>query len=453
MSSSRSHIPSRRSTRQPRAAQDTPRSCSSARVQLPRGAKRNLLHGAQTANPQPISSWGKKRPLTVLSGRTHDLSTTSGSSCCTRDWANIGGDGPTGLIAELVLAGGDVADYVCFRAVCRAWRRCSPAPHDSRRGGLDSRFFPRRWIMLDTAFSATRRYRFLNVSTGECIRTDLPELDEHRLLALTPEGLLLLLHQPTLVIRLLNPLTRQLTDLPSMATLLTQEDQQLSLRVTGVGIADNATSTVAVRLSDPLVLAVAKPGDERWTVVDYHGRLDCFLSFAGRFYCCNRMSLMVLDASGGSSDQKSPPRLVVAAEPNSYVYFCRRSHTLHLVDNAGELLLVHRSIYYDPPHRNHKRKHDVYRVDLDAGALVPVKGINFNGRAVFMGRSRSISVAAEAFPSLAADTLYLGFDIYSFADGKRSSYDDDDYDDEMVHTSSVVDCLSHCIRGMGKQLA
>jgi hypothetical protein len=79
----------------------------------------------------------------------------------TRDWADLGGDGPTGLIAEFVLAS-SIADYVRFRAVCRAWRQCFPDP----RGGLDARFLPRQWIMLDKAHADVRRHRFLNVSTG-----------------------------------------------------------------------------------------------------------------------------------------------------------------------------------------------------------------------------------------------------------------------------------------------
>ncbi|TVU01237.1 hypothetical protein EJB05_53274, partial [Eragrostis curvula] len=379
-------------------------------------------------------AWGAKRARSAPPDLVQDV-----------DWANLG-DGPAGLIAELALAN-DVADYVRFRAVCSPWRRCSPAPRDLPGGGLDRRLFPRRWIMLDKALGGPRRRRFLNIYTGECIRMDLPELDEHTLLALTPEGLLLLLHRPTLVIRLLNPLTRKLTDLPPVTALL-REDRQVSFQVSGVGLAD-ATSTVAVCFSDPRVFAVAKPGDECWTVL-HHGYLDSYLSLAGRFYCCNRMSVMVLDAS--NSDQLQPPRLLVAAKANSCIQFSRMADSLHLVDNAGELLLVHRSIYHDPQ-LNLKRKDNVYRVDLDAGALVPVKAFDFKGRAVFMGRRRSISVTAEAFPSLTADTLYLGFDIYSFADGTSSKEDDADDDDEMAHTSSVVDCLSHCIRGMGDQLA
>jgi hypothetical protein len=144
------------------------------------------------------------RQLTDLPPVTDSL---FGCSTCT-DWANLG-DGPAGLIAEFTLAS-DVADYVRFRAACQSWRRCSPDP---RAGDLDGCFLPRQWIMLEEALGSRCR-RFLNTSTGECIRMDLPELTEHTLLALTPEGLLLLLHEPTLAVRLLNPLSCQLTDLP-----------------------------------------------------------------------------------------------------------------------------------------------------------------------------------------------------------------------------------------------
>ncbi|XP_037436530.1 uncharacterized protein LOC119303497 [Triticum dicoccoides] len=411
-------ISSRRAAIRPRALRDPRRPCPSS----------NIRSHTQSA--------GRKRKYSVAI----DVDPV-------RDWANIG-DGPAGLIAELALAS-DVADYVRFRAVCRPWRRCSPDPC---AGGLDGRFLPRKWIMLDKALARPRRHRLLNVSTGECIRMDLPELAEHTLLALTPEGLLLLLLKSTLVVRLLNPLTRQLTDLPPMTALLRPGQHRSrqcgveigrTINVSGVGLVADA-SMVAVNFFDPRGLVVAKPGDESWTMVDKE-YMNSVLPFAGRFYCANYRGVMVLTTS---SDQQ-PPRLQLVADRSDSFDFYRMAHSLHLVDNGEELMLVHRALSLDG---EYGRSYDAYRVDLEAGVLAPAKG--FNGRAVFMGMCRSISVPAEAaYPSVAADTIYLGRDCggqiqgYNIADGSICSLI------EAVCPHSIVDCLRCCIQGLGKQLA
>lgn len=419
------------------------------------------------------------------------------------DWSNLGGEGPAGLIAERVLAN-DVADYIRFRAVCRLWRLRSVDPLSR---ALDCRFLPRRWIMLDKA-APPRCRRFLNLSTGECIRTDLPELESHTLVALAPEGLLLLLHQRTLLLRLLNPLTRHLTDLPPVTALLTPEQlrswhsdgglEDDPLLARGVGLA--SATTVALFLCRPKLIAVAKPGDECWAVVvadKNRPYIDSALPFAGRFYCAIGGSVMVLDSSP-SSDQImeggrgwSPPlsRASPCISPG-----CQELFTLWTM--VGSLMLVYRKIRQsnvDDESRQgaakYEMKYDVYRVDFDAGDLIPVKRLG--GRAVFLGLCRSVTLLpAEAFPSIAADTLYLGFDCrektemneidgYNVADGssepchldsifremsQQDGYSVADGSSEPCHLDciflqklqqpySFVNCLSHCIQGIGDHLA
>nr|TKW17244.1 hypothetical protein SEVIR_5G353500v2 [Setaria viridis] len=402
------------------------------------------------------------------------------SSSGTTDWANLG-DGPAGLIAELVLAK-DVADYVRFRAVCRPWRRCSL---DARsQGCLDGRYHPRQWIMLDKAHAGPRLRRFLNISSGECIRMDLPALEEHTLLSLTPEGLLLLLHEATLAVRLLNPLTQQVTDLPPLTALLTTELQLArrfgwrlggSISVCGAGVVADAFA-VAVSFCSPMELVVAKPGDERWTSVD-SGFFRSTMTIAGRFYCATRSGVMVLD---GSSDQQQPPSLLTAVDWRGSLCFYRMKDSLHLVDNGGDLMLVHRMLRRRRlDDERYARKYEVYKVDVDAGVLIPAK--SFGGRAVFMGMYRTLSLSRKTFPHVAADTLYLGSDCldrtvsYNLADGSSwerwdrdtdaTSYmgsDCDDIDDgssepcyqvEAMRAPNIVDCLSYCIGGTGNELA
>ncbi|CAN6212080.1 unnamed protein product [Urochloa humidicola] len=130
--------------------------------------------------------------------------------------------------------------------------------------------------------------------------------------------------------------------------------------------------------------------------------------------------------------------------------FSQMAHSLHLVDNGGELMLVHRI------HSNYERKCDVYRVDVEAGILIPVK--SFNGRAVFMGMRRTISVSAGVFPLVTANTIYLGWECdsqipgYNIADGSRVPCQCSVLDGWLC-PDSVIDCLCNCIQGIGERLA
>ncbi|CAM0885365.1 unnamed protein product [Alopecurus aequalis] len=335
------------------------------------------------------------------------------SSSAPMDWADLP-DGLAGLIAERVLAY-DVADYLRFRAVCRPWRRCSADPR--AHGGLERRFHPCRWTMLREELAAPDRSCFLNTSTGECVQVDIPELHHHDLLAVTPEGLLLLLSKPPLTtVRLLNPLTRHLTDLPPLlppehhGNLLDRSSfSNTYFSACGSGIASD-DSTVVLCFNQLCMLGMAKPGDDHWTLLHYnehHWMTMAALMFAGRFYYVNRRhGVMVLEMG---ADQ--PPQFKVAAKLSMNVSSITR---VHLVNNCGELMLVHRwREGTDKP----ARRYDAYRVDLDAGRIFLVKTLGSSaGRAVFMGMCCSLSVSVECFPSgsISADTIYLSKKIDVF---------------------------------------
>ncbi|XBI22861.1 hypothetical protein VPH35_063823 [Triticum aestivum] len=358
-----------------------------------------------------------------------------------RDWANLS-DGPMGIIAERVLAY-DIADFLRFRAVCRPWRRISMDPR--AHGGLDRRFHPRRWVLLRERLATPNRRRFLNSSTGECIHVDIPELREHEVLALTPEGLLVLLHNQYHV-RLLNPLTSQLMQLPPITMLLPSEDHhRLSDRYNfgtnfaawGSGIADD-DSTVVLCFYRLRMLGVAKPGDDRWTLLKFPDPLRTVpLMFSGRFYCVNLNGVMVL--------RMSPPRLEVAAK--LHIQVSREGYSAHLVDNGGELMLVHRR-------RWHRWSYDVYRVDLATGDLVAVNSLG-RERALFMGMYCSLSVPIEIFPSgsMSGDTIYLSFDAgerddfeaYHLTDRSITPHDGYNLRESVMLPHTIVDCLALCI--------
>jgi hypothetical protein len=171
------------------------------------------------------------------------------------------------------------------------------------------------------------------------------------------------------------------------------------------------------------------------------------LPFAGRFYRATDRVIMELDIA--SDDCRKPPLRIRMAIESSLIHSSRAlQSTLHLVDNGGELILVQRMLW--PDHYAHddgsyrtkrSRKYEAWRVDFDAGILVPVKG--FNWRALFISMSRAISVSAETLPFVAADTIYFGYcgnlERYSLADGSI----------ERFEPCTIVDCLSYCIQGFG----
>ncbi|KAF8669333.1 hypothetical protein HU200_051672 [Digitaria exilis] len=331
-----------------------------------------------------------------------------------RSWAALD-YGLAGVIAERALAD-DVSSYMSFRVVCREWRRgTEDVPGQPLGCLLDRRFHPRRWIMLREEAppgpAGRHRRRFLNVSTGQCVQTELPELDGHHLLGATSEGLLALVDVSTHVVRVLNPVTRQLAaELPSLSSadpLLFPRIRRIAdgFEVRGIGLADD--STVAFCLGCDLL--VARPGDDGWASVkapEYGWRVLSATSFSGRVYCAtNYRAVMALES--GSDNQW---RLEVVAEI-PFIVNPRTLDAVHLFGNDGELLLLRSWL---PPRRpgddgKCTRRYQVYRVDLDAHKVVYVRGLR--GRAVFVGKVRALSVSAAAFPSIRSNTVYLGYDL------------------------------------------
>lgn len=271
--------------------------------------------------------------------------------------------------------------------------------------------------MLREELAAPNRRSFLNTSTGECVQVDIPELCHYDMLSLTPEGLLVLIHKlPLTTVCLLNPLTRHLTELPPLTTLLPSKDHHMIfyrdpnfstyMAAWGSGIAYDE-STFVLCFNRLHMLGMAKPGDDHWTLLDYkdHGTIVAPLMFAGRFYCVNlNNAVMVLETS-----PNHPPRLEVAAKLNMRV--SSFMHSVHLVNNFGELVLVHRRGAPLTAGNKSGRRYDAYRVDLDTRTIFPVKSLG--GYAVFMGMCCSLSVSLEVFPSgsISADTIYLSFDV------------------------------------------
>jgi hypothetical protein len=150
-------------------------------------------------------------------------------------------------------------------------------------------------------------------------------------LAQSCEGLLVLLHRDRTQVRLLNPLTRHLTQLPSISTLLPQTEQDHLLHspassiyfgAWGSGVLDD--DTVVLSFNSLHIVGVTKPGDARWTMLRFTNELRMVSSmFAGRFYCVTEHGVMVL------KDQ--PWRLEVAAKLSTIQVSSTKDSSLHHV--------------------------------------------------------------------------------------------------------------------------
>ncbi|CAN6168517.1 unnamed protein product [Urochloa humidicola] len=327
-----------------------------------------------------------------------------------RDWASLAA-GPVGLIAEIVLRN-HVADFLRFRAACRAWRGCTA--HLRARGALDRRFYPRRWgwIMLPNAFNALFRRRFLNVRTGERVPLEIPDIHSCYVLGTTAEGLILVCRTDTYAVQLLNPLTGQIAGLPHASTLLginsgSVDSEVRDLHLRGAGLVDD-DSTVVLHFED-FVLAVAKPGAESWTRLRFQDKIISALPFAGRIYCATENSVSVVTAM-------AEQQLAVVADHNLDTSAHRKS-VMYLVDVDGELVLSYYSSYDDEGipvlHYNfddddeelRPGKFMVCRVELDTGEMVPL--VRLDGQALFVGRTCPLLVPAGVSPSIKADTVYF----------------------------------------------
>ncbi|CAL4975527.1 unnamed protein product [Urochloa decumbens] len=341
-----------------------------------------------------------------------------------RDWPNL----PSELTEQIAsrLLRYDVAEYLRLRAACKAWRECICYSSD-----LDSRFRPRQWIMLSKGDGT--RCRFLNLATGACVQIDLPELSGHHIESST-EGLLVLREKTSDDIRLLNPLTRALTDLPPITAALRSvspdwsEDWKTACpsRIVYAGISDETSPpTVALFMRGHLWnIAYAKPGDQRWALVDDKG----WRTFPNRRVI--------------SDGELLRPRLVPVVNDQSshMIWHCgilRHNVVSYLVpanDNHRSLLMVR---YYssldhlspDEQRRMKRRKRttllklpgdrpgqykwhqlEVFKVDLAGKKLIPVE--NMGHRAVFIGDVTCISFSIQRFPSVYGNAVYLGMNSH-----------------------------------------
>jgi len=213
------------------------------------------------------------------------------------------------------------------------------------------------------------------------------------------------------VVRLLNPATRQLAELPTLDPLLPPETRAdisehslaYALKVTGLGLVGD-DCTLAISFFTPTMLVVTRPGDGHWTLVDDDQQwFYSAKSFSGRFYCATAGAVMALEleATTTTNQQLPAPRLAVAAAITCRVSLMCRD-TVHLVESDGRLLLLNRWLEWRGKVEDKSycwiRGYKAYEVDLAKRETVPVRGLR--GRVVFLGKTWALSVSPLVFPSI-----------------------------------------------------
>ncbi|KAM0870402.1 hypothetical protein ACQ4PT_040033 [Festuca glaucescens] len=322
-------------------------------------------------------------------------------------WASLPTD-IVGLITCRILDG-DVVDYIAFRAVCSGWRACTPTPRDPTL--RDPRLRPRGWVALCDG-DAVRpddagEIVFFHTRTARRLRVPLRELRGHRIVGFT-DGLVILMHKTKTVVRVLNPFTRVVVDLPPLAPIyhevirLKKSLLNMNAAVCSSVSSENSIAVVVWFMCSNVVLG-ANPGSD-WEVLHRGLHVLRTLPFQGELYATTSCSNEIV--------RLYPPRqeplensVVVAHVPNIFGpdIFC----DFLLVESGGRMLLV---IQHPAPKANSsdwspRVAFRLYAVDLNSQhhKLIPVNSLGDN--VLFLGVDRCLSVSARDLPSLSSNSI------------------------------------------------
>jgi hypothetical protein len=296
----------------------------------------------------------------------------------------------------------DVADLVCFRVTCKLLKNTFMLEPSALGACIHHRFHPHQWIMLPEQNDGYARRMFLNTVTARTIRVDLPVLHNHAVVAgsaASPEGMLVLRDEASLVIRVLNPLTGHIINLPSVKTLHRGCERRFreEHKVTAAGFTGD--NNVVIYFGEINRMSVAKPGDARWTpVLGLRSPILATITFQRRFYCIDDENLLVLDMAGGL------PRLVSVVALDNTLY------CVNMLDNCGKLMVQCRRMQWDSRVSYYQGVIRMYEVNLEEGTLMLVNDLA--GQAVFAGDLGAVLLPnVTHWPGVEPNTVYFKFGL------------------------------------------
>ncbi|KAK1619669.1 hypothetical protein QYE76_025186 [Lolium multiflorum] len=353
-------------------------------------------------------------PARAAAGRKRKGATLATLAVCKRPapaqaiggWASLPTD-IVGLITCRILDC-DVVDYISFRAVCSDWRACTPTPSDPTL--RDPRLRPRDWVALCDGDGVrpddAGQIVFFHTRTARRLPVLLPELRGYRIVGFT-DGLLILVHKRTTMVRVLHPFTRVVVDLPSLAPVyheLVRQKKLLDMNAAVCSSASSATSIAVVVWFLCTNVALAADPNSDWEVLHRGLYVRSTLPFQGRLYATSLCSNKILQLY-------PPPRQEAGSVVVGHVpYFADRVDCdFLLIESGGKMLLV---IQHPDPGTNsfdwlRLLAFKLYEVDVNSHRckLIPVNSLG--DRALFLSGDRCLSVSASDLPTLSSNSIYF----------------------------------------------
>lgn len=347
------------------------------------------------------------------------------------DWTEL----PPELIESIAKKLTVYVDYIYFRSICKTWRSSLPK--------IPFHLAPQLpWLMLTHSRFSQSHSSFFDLSSNKVHTIYLPEASNGRRRCGSSFGWLVFLDE-TPSILLLNPLTRSRLQLPSLSTFpnvvsfnYSEIGREYSLRssfgdlfytrnlrqmrdffikkVVFSSSPLNAHGFIALAiLNQTGDLAFCRSGDQSWNFIDVvRSFSEDAVYFNGVFYAVNKFgAVAVCDVRGSVSS--------VSIVETGRDVDAGGADMQYLVQSGDDLLLVSRYLDIDHDYGEDSSNaiyktvaFDVFRMNWDEPRWERVS--NLGDRALFIGKSSSLSIAASDFPGCEGNAIYFTDDYSEF---------------------------------------
>ncbi|KAK0595136.1 hypothetical protein LWI29_003887 [Acer saccharum] len=299
-------------------------------------------------------------------------------------------------------------DYVAFRGVCTCWRSAATKDNFMFRNFPVPLLMraPRKGHVLD----------FLNLTKGIVNQVSLSEPPMGKRFY-SSKGCLITIDQG-LNVNLMHPFSNLQHKFPNMMTLHNDSPLMYDFLITKCALSSNPLlepDYILMVIYRTRTLIYARPGDETWTKLAYHGYGYCDLTYyEGRIYAVSCTGeIWAWDYKVGGVDNPSEKELVakllsIKLPPN-------RPGRTYIVESAGALLIIVKYIHYDRREVYTKYRSCEFVVFiLDSSTRTCTEIKDLGDRIIFLGHNSSF--VSSHLPNCKPNSIY-------FTDNWKEGYD------------------------------